>query len=233
MGYNAAIHLDWGVFFLLDVAAARLRGRLPPGITPVAPKRGRALLTLNLAHFLAGGDQVDLPENHEIDIGVVVPVDNSGHAGLPQAATAVHVLNIASTAPDYLAICADSGYRVHDAAGLGFAVAPAGLAGTVRDAGGPILSFAAREPEPAFAPFSRVGQDVIHDHRGEYRLNYVLEGEGLAAPAPDSFALTLHDHPFFLELGLSGRKARQREPFALRPGSRATLSFYGPNDPAA
>lgn len=232
MGYNAAIHLDWGVFFVLEVAAAPIRPFLPPALPLVEPSPGRALLALNLVHFLGGGDQVDLPENHEIDIGVTVPVDNTGHAGLPQAASAVHVLNIASTSQAYLEICRESGYRVHGGAGLGFDIAPAGLEGQVGDADGPILSFAARASEPAFAPFSRVGQDVIHDHRGEFRLNYLFEGEGLAATAPDTFELTLHDHPFFLGLDLDGPRPRQRQPFALKSGGQAAMSFYGPNEAA-
>jgi hypothetical protein len=230
MGYNAAIHMDWGVFFILEVAAPPLGRHLPPGLAPIEPTPGRALLAVNLVHFLSGGDQVDLPQNHEIDIGVAVPVDNSAYAGLPQAASAAHVLNIASTSEDYLEICRDSGYRVHGGQGLLFDISPYGLDGHVRDGEGPILSFAARARDHAFQPFSRVGQDVIHDHRGEFRLNFVLEGEGVAATAPEMFELTLHDHPFFLGLDLDGESPRQRETFALRPGGRATMSFYIPDE---
>ncbi|MDP6708750.1 MAG: hypothetical protein QF893_20590 [Alphaproteobacteria bacterium] len=230
MGYNAAIHMDWGVFFVLEVAAAPLRSLLPPGIAPVERTPGQALLAVNLVHFLGGGDQVDLPQNHEIDIGVAVPVDNTAYTGLPQAASAAHVLNIVSTSEDYLEICRDSGYRVHGGQGLEFDIAPSGLDGRVRDGEGAILSFAARGRDHAFQPFSRVGQDVIHDHRGEFRLNFVLEGEGAAAAAPEMFDLTLHDHPFFLGLDLDGESPRQLETFALRPGGKATMSFYVPDE---
>jgi len=231
MGYNAAIHMDWGVFFVLEASSAPIRPLLPPGIHLVEPSPGRTLLALNLVHFLQGGDQVDLPENFEIDIGVNVPVDNSAYAGdLPQASTAVHVLNIASTSRDYLEFCRDSGYRIDDGEGLSFDLSPDGFEGTISDARGALLSFAARTPDLAFAPFRRLGQDVVYDHRGTYRLNYVFEGEGLAAPSADCFALTLHQHPFFLGLDLDGDKPRQHEPFALKTGLQATTSFYGPDE---
>lgn len=230
MGYNAAIQMDWGIFLSLEVEAAALGDLLLPDMILVKPAPGRALLTLNLVHFLAGGDQVDLAENQEIDIGVVVPVDNAGHDGLPQAAAAVHVLNIASTSADYIEICRESGYRIHEGANLTFSIAPDGLSGDVRNADGPILSFAAQFDDPVFKPFERIGQDFIHDYRGDYRLNYVLEGEEISALAPDSFSLTLHEHAFFLGLKASENPPLQHSPLALRPGHTATMSFYGPNE---
>lgn len=230
MGYNASIRMDWGIFLSFEVAASAIRDLVLPDLVPVEPAPGRAVLTLNLVHFMAGGDQVDLVENYEIDIGVVVPVDNSGHDGLPQAAAAVHVLNIASTSAEYIEICRDSGYRIHESADLAFDVSPDGFNSEVRDADGPVLSLAARFDAPAFTAFSRTGQDFIHDHRGDYRLNYVLEGEEIPALAPDSFSLTLHQHRFFLGIEPPESPPRQHAPLVLRPGHTATMSFYGPND---
>lgn len=98
----------------------------------------------------------------------------------------------------------------------------------MQDENGPILSFTADPPGHGFESFSRVGQDVIHDHRGEFRLNYVFEGDGLAGP--DIFSLTLHDHAFFRGLDIAGDSPPRHDQFALRPGSKATIAFYGPNE---
>lgn len=229
MGHNASIHLDWGVFFEIEIEAGPVCALLPPGILPAEPAPGRALLSVNLVHFLGCGDQVQMPENHEIDIGIAVPVDNAGHAGLPQAASAVCLLNIASTSEDYLQICRDSGYPVHVGRELRFDIGPDGLSGSVHDADGPLLSFHPGNGARVFSIFSRIGQDLIHDHRGEYRLNYVLEGEGLAQPATDTFDLTLHAHPFYRRLDIAGAAARCRAQFALQPGRKASIAFYGPD----
>ena len=104
MAYNAAIHMDWGLFFEFEVPLAPLLPLLPPGIAAVGNDAEKAVLTLNLAHFVQGGDQIDLPENHEIDFGVLVPVDNTNYQGMPQADAAAHMLNIASDSKGYLEV---------------------------------------------------------------------------------------------------------------------------------
>ncbi|MEH6633748.1 MAG: hypothetical protein V7776_23355 [Halopseudomonas aestusnigri] len=248
MEHKAAIYMDWGLFFEIEISAALIRPLLPPGITPVETNNGNAILTLNLLHFLSGGDQVDLPANNEIDFGVAVPVDNSGYQnkGKPHAKSAVHMLNIASDSEDYLTICRDSGYCTHEGANLKFEFSPDGMNGCVLDGNGPIVTITAlsmttknlteniteniTKATPEYSPFQRFGQDVIHDHRGEYRLNFIFEGEGLSEPQTDLFELTLEDHPFFRGLNnLAGKQACLSQ-FALRPKKTATLYLFAPDE---
>ena len=233
MAHNATIYLDWGVFFMVQVAAEHAQAVLPPGQAPVEPAPGQALLSVNLVHFLAGGDGVDLPENWEVDVGVSVSPDNTCFAGQPQALSAVQSVNIASTSDSYLEHCVASGYRVHPHNGLCFDIHPDALAGRVYDADGTILAFAFRGVVPPFQPFQRIGQDVVNDERGEYRLNYVFDGEGFAPAHPDNFSLTLHGHPFFRGLPVAGTPQTCFGQSALRPGKRAALAFHGPAFDAA
>ncbi|MBT3490979.1 MAG: hypothetical protein HOA08_03640 [Rhodospirillaceae bacterium] len=230
MAYNAAIHMDWGLFFEFEVPLAPLLPLLPPGIAAVGNDAEKAVLTLNLAHFVQGGDQIDLPENHEIDFGVLVPVDNTNYQGMPQADAAAHMLNIASDSKGYLEVCKDSGYCIHDRPNLTFEFDQNGLNGRVWDDDGPIVSIKTVKGEALkYGPFRRVGQDVVYDHREEYRLNFVFEGKGLIDPSPNLFEIVLESHPFFRGLALSGRQICQSQ-FALSFGEKATLSFFGANE---
>lgn len=229
MGYKAAIWLDWGVFFTVEADADAVRDLMAPGLEAIGPVPGRVLLHINLVHFIRGGDGIELAACDEIDIGVAVPVDNSAYEGLPQAAA--HILNISATSPDYMEICRQTGYRLHDGHGLRFDLAKDGLSGGVADDAGPILDFRTNMARPPRSRvFSRVGQDVVHDERGQYRVNYVFAGKGLDGLADDAFALNLHHHPFFLGLVDSGAP-KQYPPFAVRRGRKATISFYGPDFP--
>lgn len=118
MAIAASVFLDWGLFSVFDVDAEAVRRHLPTDVGIVTDDAGKATLSLNIAHFLEGGEGVELPQNHEIDLGVAVNVDNTLYAGCPQATTASHVLNIASTSADYLAYCKEAGYNKASGEGL-------------------------------------------------------------------------------------------------------------------
>jgi hypothetical protein len=230
MGYNAAIYMNWGLFFEFEVPSAPLLPLLPPGIVVEGKDPKKAVLTLNLEHFLQGGDLIDLPENYEIDIGVLVPVDNSNYQDMPQANSAAHMLNIASDSKEYLKVCEDSGYCTHDRPNLTFEFDEDGLNGRVWDDDGPIVTIRSAKGETLnYGPFRRVGQDVVYDHREEYRLNFVFEGGGVVEPNPDLFEVVFEDHPFFRGLELAGPQVSQSQ-FALSFGEKAALSFFGPNE---
>jgi hypothetical protein len=228
--HSATIRVDRGFFFVLEIAADAVNALLPPGIPAIQDPPGTALLAVNVLHFPPGGEGVDLPETYEIDVGVAVPVDNTRFADMPQAATAIHVLNIAATSDSYLTRCHDSGYRVHAAAGLRFDIDPGRSAGTVADSEGPILTFALDPPDLTALPFSRIGQDLVYDERGHYRLNFVFAGKALRTAEACPFALTLHDHPFFRSLTVGGLVCRSR--LALHPEFGAKVAFYTENPPS-
>lgn len=230
MGHTATVHLDWGLFCVTEVPIAQVRPLMPPRIQPLEARLGHGLLTINLAHFLAGGEGIALPQNHEIDIGVAVLPDNAGFGSGPEAATAVHVLDIASTSPDYLAHCEACGYRVHRGTELRFDISEDGLAGQVQDAEGRLLRWAWRGRPPAFGPFRRIGQDVVHDSRGEYRLNYVFSGGALASLVPADLEIELSGHSFFQGI-LLPRRIAWIEASILRRGEHASTAFHGPEAP--
>ncbi|MEX3548417.1 MAG: hypothetical protein VB125_04690 [Burkholderia sp.] len=231
MAYRSTIYLDWGAFFLLEAPSASIQPFLPAGLEPVLAPSGTAILTLNVVNFLQGGDQVDLPANHEIDIGVLVNLDNSEfEADLPQASVAIHVLKVASTARGYVDLCKDTGYSVIDPAALAFEINPAALDASVRDADGPILRCRQIDGELEYGEFSRVGQDVMHNAKcGIYRANYIFSGEGLSRQMTDAMELKVHAHPFFADLGIEPGVLTCLDQFALKPSSRGSLAFYRPN----
>ncbi|MEX3606750.1 MAG: hypothetical protein VB142_12495 [Burkholderia sp.] len=231
MAYRSTIYLDWGAFFLLEVPPASIKPLLPAGIEPILVPSGIAILTLNVVNFLQGGDQADLPANHEIDIGVLVNLDNSEfEADLPQASVAIHVLKVASTARGYVDLCKDTGYSVIDPAALAFEIDPAALTASVRDADGPILSCRQLDRELEYGEFRRIGQDVMHDaERGIHRANYIFSGKGLSQPMTDAMELRIHAHPFFADLGIEPGVLACLDQFALKPSSRGSLAFYRPN----
>ncbi|KAF1018236.1 MAG: hypothetical protein VB140_00035 [Burkholderia sp.] len=231
MAYRSTIYLDWGTFFLIETPAASIQPLLPASVRPLLAASGAAILTLNVVHFLAGGEQVDLPANHEIDIGVLVELDNSEfEADLPQASVAIHVLKVASTARGYVDLCQNTGYRVIDPVALAFEINPATLTASVCDADGPILGCRQLDLDLEYDEFRRIGQDVMYDaERGIHRANYIFSGKGLSRPMTNAMELRVHAHPFFADLGIEPGVLVCLDQFALKPSSRSSLAFYRPN----
>ncbi|PCE28615.1 hypothetical protein BWP39_00050 [Paraburkholderia acidicola] len=233
MPYRSTIYLDWGVFFLIEAPLAAIKPLLVAGVEPVLAPSGAALLTLNVVHFLEGGDQVEVPANHEIDVGVLVDLDNSKFsADLPQATVAVYVIKVASTARGYIDQCKVAGYSVTDpTTALSFELNASTLDVSVQDADGPILTCRQLEHELEYGEFTRIGQDVMHNaEHGVHRANYIFSGEGLTKPMTTAMELRIHPHPFLADLGVSPGVVNCLDQFALKPSSRGSLAFYRPDE---
>jgi len=232
MAYRATIFLDFGAFFLFEAPYEQLADLLPTGVSPSRSNSGKAQVVVNVAHFKKGGDNIDLPENYEIDIGVLVDVNNEKFGtNLPQATVATYILKVASTARGYIDVCANRGYPAIPPSKLTFDINSVTYAADISDETGPILSFRLLRDGLDFAPFYRIGQDVMFDADiGVHRSNFVFSGKGLLEQTADAFDLVLHDHSFFQDIGVPIGEVACVDQFALQHSSTASLAFYRPDD---